>query len=230
MGYEMNFGKVFKDALVYPFMNINKFLIMLALNFGSFLIIPIFMASGYEFRIIESTIQGSNELPDFSKSGDLISQGFKIIAASIIYGIPSYIVMFALIISRNPDLSVNGVYSTIILAFIGFLVNIVFILSIVNMVAENRFGAVFDFKIVFQLIKNLGWGRYLSYLVVYSIIIEILGLIISMIFTHFMNMGSTFLIAFLVIMLHNAYVLMFGGRFSGLIYSNAAEGLEMEGR
>lgn len=221
----MTLGEVFKDALVYPFRNINKFLIMLALVLGSFLIIPIFMASGYKFRIIESTIQGSDELPDFSRSGDLISQGFKIIAATIIYGIPSYFVMFALILSRNPDLGVNGIYSTIILAVIGFVVNIVFILSIVNMVVENRFRAAFNFKRVFELIKNMGWGRYLSYLVGYSIIIEILGLIISALSYYLMNMESTFLIAyFSAIMLYNAYLLMLGGRFSGLVYSNAAIG------
>ncbi|MEG3225048.1 MAG: hypothetical protein BME94_05875 [Methanobacteriales archaeon Met13] len=222
----MNFSQVFTNSLRYPFTDIKKFFIMLALYLGSFLIIPGIMALGYSLRIIESTINGSNELPDFKGSGKLLDGGIKFIGAGIIYGIPSYIVIVASIISINPYLNMNGPYYMLILAIVSFVVSIVFTLALVNMVAEDRFSAVFDFKKVFGLIKNMGWGTYLSYLVVYAVIVEVFSLIVSLATLQLTNISATFLnfIGVLAISyLLNAYILMFGSRFKGIIYLKCLE-------
>ncbi|HMK53593.1 MAG TPA: DUF4013 domain-containing protein [Methanobacteriaceae archaeon] len=224
----MNFSQVFIDALRYPFTDINKFFIMIILSLGSFLIIPGIMALGYSLRIIECTITGSNELPDFKGTDKLLEAGIKFIAASIIYGIPTYIVIFSSVIYGirygNPDLNMGGPYYMLILAIISFLVSIVFTLALVNMVVENKFGAAFNFKKIFGLIKNLGWGTYLSYLVVYAIIVEILSFVVGLANPHLTNISAmSFMGVFAISFLFNAYLLMFGGRFKGIIYLKCLE-------
>lgn len=97
---------------MYPFTGAN-FVAVFLLLLGSVLIIPIFVARGYELRIKERTIQGSHELPDFSKFGNLIILGLKYLVAGTVYGIPIFIVMIAFIISKNPDLTVNGAFSSL---------------------------------------------------------------------------------------------------------------------
>jgi len=205
---------------------------MALLGFGSFLIIPLVMMYGYKWRIIESTIRGSYGLPNFrgaaDDSDDVLTQGFKSITASIIYEIlPLNILLFALMLSGNSDLNSN---SAIISAVIGFLINIVFVLSVVNMVDENRFRAVFDFKRVFGLIKNMGWVRYISFLIVYTVIIEVLWLVVTELINYVKDLGSVVgsLSIFIIFMLYSVYLLMFSGRFSGLVYSTAMEGQGIE--
>jgi len=203
-----------------------KFLIMALLGLGSFLIIPLVMMYGYKWRIIESTIRGSYGLPNFRGAGDsddILTQGFKSIAASIIYEIiPQNIVLLALMLSGNSDLNSN---SAIISVCIGFVINIVFVLSLVNMVDENRFGAVFDFKRVFGLIKKMGWVRYVPFLIVYTVIIEVLLLIATELIHYVKDLGSFIgsLSIFIIFMLYYAYLLMFSSRFSGLVYLTAME-------
>jgi hypothetical protein len=222
----MNISQVFKDVLSYPLTDIKKFLTVLLLSFGSFLIIPIFMVLGYSLRIIKSTILDFDELPDFDNSGELINDGLKYFAANLLYGIPSYVVLLVLFMSGRPEFSITGIYSTLILAMVTFVVSILFILALANMAYEDRFNAIFDFKKIFALINKIGWGKYLSYLVVYAVIVELLTLAISLTSPYLkLSMGSILGLAvyFLLYFLFNTYLLMFGGRFRGIIYRKGIE-------
>ena len=90
------------------------------------------------------------------------------------------------------------------------------------MAHQDRFAAAFDFKNIFKLIKTIGWKNYLVYLVIYTIVAQLLSLVISSAFNPinilgtnaFVRFGEFFLISILV----NTYVLAFGGRLRGLIY------------
>jgi hypothetical protein len=111
---------------------------------------------------------------------------------------------------------------SIILLIVGFIVNIAFFIGLANMAHQDRFAAAFDFKNIFKLIKTIGWKNYLVYLVIYTIIAQLLSLVISSAFNPinilgtnaFVRFGEFFLISILV----NTYVLAFGGRLRGLIY------------
>ena len=65
----MNLGDTVLDALKFPFSNVGRAAGLLLLFLGSILIIPIIMALGYIFRIIEHTINGSDELPPLVNGG-----------------------------------------------------------------------------------------------------------------------------------------------------------------
>lgn len=216
----MNFSQVFKDSISFPFTDIKKFLKAFLLYLGSFLIIPGLMALGYSLRVIQSTIVGSDELPDFDDSGKLISDGLNYVGARIIYGIPSYVIILLLIFSGTLNFATN-LLSLVILAIVGFIIDIVFLLALANMAFEDKFRAAFDFKKVFAMIKKIGWGTYLFYLIVYTIIVQVLTLVITFANPYLITMiGSIGGLALyiLIYLLFNTFMILFGGRFRGLIY------------
>ncbi|MDO5835210.1 MAG: DUF4013 domain-containing protein [Methanobacterium sp.] len=216
----MNFSQVFKDALIFPFTDFFKLLKVFILYLGFFLLIPGLMALGYSLRVIQSTIAGIDELPDFDNSGKLISDGLNYVGASIIYGIPSYVIIFILIFSGIQDFATNPL-AIIGLAIVGFIINVVFVLSLANMAFEDKFRAVFDFKKVFAMINRIGWGTYLSYLIVYTIIVEVLSLILTFANPYLIvTIGSIggFIAYILISFFFNTFLILFGGRFRGLIY------------
>ena len=81
----MNFADVFIDSLRYPFTDLKKLLIVLILVsitvfMGQFILITIpisIIVYGYMMRIIESTLEGSNEFPAFNDLKKLIIDGIK---------------------------------------------------------------------------------------------------------------------------------------------------------
>lgn len=221
----MNFSQIFKDAIVFPFTDIKNFLKVFLLYLGSFLIIPGLMALGYSLRVIQSTIVGVDEMPDFDNSGKLISDGLNYVGASIIYGIPSYVIILILIFSGIQDFATNLLF-ILVSAVVGFIINIVFMLALANMAFEDEFRAVFDFKKIFSLIKKIGWGTYLSFLVIYTLIVQFLSLIITFASPYLkLTTGSIsgILIYLSLVLLLNTYLILFGGRFRGLIYLKGIE-------
>ncbi len=222
----MKIGEILSDSLRYPFTDIKKFIILLILLLGSILIIPGIFAYGYIIKIIKSSFNGSNVLPDFKGSDDILEDGIKFIGASIIYGIPAFIITLVLILtSIHKFTTINLITNpsgSIILLIVGFIVNIAFFIGLANMAHQDRFAAAFDFKNIFKLIKTIGWKNYLVYLVIYTIIAQLLSLVISSAFnpinilgpSAFVRFGEFFLISILV----NTYILAFGSRLRGLIY------------
>lgn len=221
----MNFSDVFVDSLLYPFTDIKKLLILLLLHFGTFLLIPIIMANGYALRIIESTLKNENELPDFSNVGQLLEKGLEFIVVTLIYRIPIFIVTILIftqvsLITVSPTMLISNPLYMITLIAIGFLVNIFYVLGLANMVQEKRFKGAFPFKRILELIKKIGWVKYLAFLVVFTIILELISSIATFLLTPFtVNMGIYAPIGYFAIsFIFNTYLLAFGSRFKGLIY------------
>jgi len=223
----MDFSDVFKDSLRYPFSDLKRLIALLLLSIGGILLIPGLIAYGYILRIIKSTLKGEDSLPDFNHLGDLFIDGIKFLIVSMIYGIPALIFNFILYHQVNYDtLAIDWTNPfTITISFIiGFLVSIVFVIALANMAYEERFGAAFAFKRIFQLIKMIGWKKYLSYIVVYLIIANIItGIpLVILIFLIHPSLTITSFIGFSSVLTINtifsAYMLAFAGRFRGLIY------------
>ena len=221
----MNFSQVFKDSISFPFTDIKKFLKVFLFYLGCFLIIPGLIALGYSLRIIQSTIIGSDELPDFDEYGQLISDGLSYVGASIIYQIPIYAIVFLLFFSGNTNFATNFSV-TVLTVIVGFIIDIVFLLALANMAFEDNFRAVFDFKKIFAIIKKIGWGTYLFYLVVYTIIVQVLTAVITFANPYLTMMIGTIgglTLYILIYLLFNTFMILFGGRFRGLIYKKGIE-------
>ena len=224
----MNFGEVFVDSLRYPFTNMKRFISLFILFFASFLIIPALIAYGYMLRIIEYSLKGENKLPDFDHKVELLGEGINFLVVSLVYGIPSLLLAFILLkqFSLNAisvNLTVTNPIYMIISFILGFLISLFFTIGIVNMVYEKNIRAAFNFKRIFQIIKMIGWKKYVAYIAVYSLIINLIGLITLIIIVPAMFPaslgGSSYLGLFTLInVLLETYSRVFGSRFKGLIY------------
>ena len=93
----MEIGDIINDAVRYPSSDWSKVFILGVIFIASFLIIPIFLAFGYLFRIIKATFAGIDELPDFDDLGDMFIDGLKVFIVGVVYAIP--LIIISLIIS-----------------------------------------------------------------------------------------------------------------------------------
>lgn len=220
----MEFGEIFVDSLIYPLTDLKRLLILLVLFLGSFLIIPAIIGYGYVLRIIEHSLKSERGLPNFDNKWELFSQGIDFIVAGLIYGIPSFLVVFLLfhqlnINSISGNLIVSNPINMLIYILVNFFVTIVFVIALTNMVYENRLFAAFDFKRIFHLIRMIGWKKYLSYIVVYTLIVDLIG-ILSLIssYLNLSTVGSLFIVLTIVGYILSTYTFVFASRFKGLIF------------
>ncbi len=222
----MKITEVLNDALLYPFSNIKRLFILFILLSGTFLLIPFIFAYGYIIKIIKTTINGSDILPDFNESNVLIEDGFKYFLASIIFGIPTYIAYGVLYFQYKTNYITFNILNNpgflIILTIITFLVGIIFFIGLANLAYQNRFKATFEFKNIFKLINTIGWKNYLVILIIFTLFTQIGVIITSLLNNSSPVMPSNLFIRLLEVSvisaLFNAYILTFGSRLRGLIY------------
>lgn len=231
----MSFKEIASDSLLYPFSDWKRFLnlfilVFLSVVFSQYIIIPIIISlitGGYLIRIIENTLDGKKKLPEFSNMKKLLMDGLRYLIVSIIYGIP--IVLVFLILGFNSVL--NQTNYILMILVVGFLVDIIFLMGLANMVQEKAISGAFQFKKIFKLIKEVGWKKYLIYLLFYTLIIESISLIMSFFSSGFIflspfdismaleNLNSYSILGFLILQgITSTYILAFDGRLRGLIY------------
>jgi hypothetical protein len=115
----MDIGDVISDSLRYPTSNWSKVVILSVLFLFSFFIIPLFLALGYLFKVVKSSLAGAEELPDFEAWGEMMVDGLKLFLVYLIYTLPaliigifSFISMWSAIRSLSYMTQINGITST----------------------------------------------------------------------------------------------------------------------
>ncbi len=239
----MSFKEIAVDSLRYPFSDWKKLLILLimvsiTIFMGQFIliIIPIsIILNGYLIRIIESTLEGSDEFPAFTDLKKLIIDGIKFIIVSAIYSIPLLVASFISLgfLPSDPNSMLDA--SFLISLIVGFCVNIIFLMGLTNMVYEKTITGAFQFKRIINLINDVGWKKYLIFLLFFTLIVEgvdLITLVISSTVTFsfhslipsdismlWIDPNYFSFIAYLIFQgLISTYILIFGSRFRGLIY------------
>jgi hypothetical protein len=91
-GISMDIGNVISDSLRYPTSNWSKVVILGVLFLFSFFIIPLFLALGYLFRVVKSSLAGAEELPVFEAWVEMMVDGFKLFLVYLIYTLPALII------------------------------------------------------------------------------------------------------------------------------------------
>jgi len=219
----MNIVDNIVESLKYPLNDWTKILILTVIS-----IIPIvnFMSGGYSLRIIKSTLAGIEEVPDFDNLGELFIDGIKIIIVGIVYMIVPLIIYFVALLpimfTNDPTSLMSGL--TIFILIIDFILFIIFALvlypAIVNMALyDSEIGAAFRFSEVLDLIKAIGWGNYILWIIAIIIATAIVGIILGLVGFILMFI----LIGFLVIIAAGAYIAMFQARSIGLLFAEALE-------
>ncbi|UTB32251.1 MAG: DUF4013 domain-containing protein [Methanobacterium sp. ERen5] len=208
----MDIGNIVKNSLGYPLSNIKNFLILgviilfaelyaIILSFGikssifGLLIILTFLLvifrSGYNLRILNSSIGGYDVLPDFGNWMRMFKDGVKIFIVMIIFMIPLVILMvvsiFILTMVLISSGASNGVVGRIMLmamlAIVGIYLIIVYpliLMALANMAKnENNISYALKLGEIRTKISDIGLGNYLGWYIVTGIIYVIL-LIIGM--------------------------------------------------
>ncbi|MFW6384437.1 MAG: DUF4013 domain-containing protein [Halodesulfurarchaeum sp.] len=78
-----------EDGLSYPMRNepIGRLIIGGVLGFLSFLILPLFALQGYLYKVLEGTIAGEDDPPEFTEWGELLAKGIGVTVIGFVYSV-----------------------------------------------------------------------------------------------------------------------------------------------
>jgi hypothetical protein len=230
----MDIGEIVSDSVKFPSSNWKNVIILGILFILSIVIIPGFLAMGYVFRIVKSSIAGSDELPDFEEWGEMFVDGLKVFVVGLAYFIIPFIVIFigiwasisAMIVQStgtisNPTAFLGLMGGTMILGMILALIfGLIAMIAIANMALyDSELGAAFRFGEILERISMIGWGSYILWYIVIFIVIGFVASIISGILSIIPILGT--IIAFLIVY---PYYYMLIARSLALIFASSEEG------
>ncbi len=226
----MNLSEILSESFKYPLSNLKRMLILGILLALNILIIPAILSMGYYIRIIESSFQGSNELPPFNEWGKMFTDGLKYIVVLLIYlGIPAFIAFMVLIIliyifaAQITDFYVFLALNYSIFILIMIVPYFISFMGIARMVKENSVKSALELDPVTNVISQFGTGRYITAMVFISLLSFILILIsvISQLVTT--NLIIIYGISITMALFINSYLWGFQGRLISNIYQEGSK-------
>lgn len=141
---------------------------------------------GYTLKVF----RGEKPAPEVTGWGTLIIDGIKYFIVSIIYAIPSIIVLFATIGAGiiayvlNPAaiLSIAGgvLVGMIIFLLVAIITSLFATIGIIRFARTGSMGEAFNFGGILETIGKIGWGSYILALIVIIIVQVVIALIISL--------------------------------------------------
>jgi Protein of unknown function (DUF4013) len=200
-GIVMDIGDVISDSLRYPSSDWIKVLILGVLFIISFLIIPLFLAIGYMFRVIKASLAGVEELPSFDEWGEMFVDGIRMFLVYLIYSLPAIIIGVLSIISLlssirsltyitqisgntiTPEMVVSlfggtALAGLVVAGIYALIIYPIIAVAIGNMAYYNgEFRAAFRFGELFSTISSIGWVD----LIIWYIVMIIIGIAIGFI-------------------------------------------------
>ena len=220
------------DSLQYPLKDWVKIVVL-----GIILIVPIvnFIGLGYYLRIIRSTLTGSDVLPDFEYVGELFIDGIKILIVSIIYGVvPLIFYTLSVIFARSetvisstttssafssylPALTGISLVFLVIAVIFAIIISIYAYIGIANMVYNNNeISAALRYREILDRIEAIGWGNYIIWWIMLTLIITVAGFIIDIVG----GILLFFVLGFLVFLLGYSYLVIFQARSIALTFAS----------
>lgn len=236
---------IYKDALEYSAKDWKTLVILGVMCFFSFLLLPIFLITGYNYRVIENAvhgiINGRDPLPGFEDLIDMFVDGIKVVIVQIAYLLVPCIVfiIFALIASQLADFAsvaimVIGCLITFVLVVVACLMNQ---MGICHMAYnEGAFTKAFAISEIKKVVDDIGWFECIAtYLGLIIITVVISAVVTSIIYAIFMVFGISGAVLgadpsgiFILGLLFNSaitmfivgpYLSIFNSRSIGLLYT-----------
>jgi hypothetical protein len=234
----MDIGDVISDSMRYPSSNWTKVIILGVLFLISFLIVPLFLALGYLFRVIKASLAGSEELPEFEEWGEMLIDGIKIFLVNIIYTLPALIISIFLFVtlwssiwsmsylsqisgSASPDIFYSIFGGTFLL---GIIVAGIYMLVIYPIIAvalgnmayyDGEFGSAFRLSEIIAIISDIGWVD----LIIWYVVVLIVAMVITFIggIIGIIPILGWIILIFIVY----PYIYLFYGRSIAWLYASA---------
>lgn len=178
-----------EDGLSYPMKGdswIGRIVIGGVITFLAFLVFPAFIATGYFVRVLEATIEGEAEPPEWTDWGGLLVDGLKATVVGIAYSIVPTVVILgggAMFLglgaaageSGGGVLAGIGLMSVLLLIPLFFIIYLVVPAALCNMAAEDSLGAAFDLDVLTDVVLT---GDYIV-AVLMPIVIGVLVNVVS---------------------------------------------------
>jgi hypothetical protein len=201
----MDIGDVISDSLRYPTSDWSKLVIVGVLFLISFLIIPLFLVSGYMFRVIKASLAGVEELPVFEEWVEMLLDGIKLFLVYIIYSLPAIIIAIISFLSLWSSLTsltyitqANGTTVTpdmffalfggtaliglIIAGLYTLVIYPIMAVAIGNMAYYNgEFSTAFRFNEILSIISQIGWVDLIIWYIVLIMVGIVIGFLVSII-------------------------------------------------
>jgi hypothetical protein len=208
------------------FSDFGRLVILIVLD-----LIPIvnLIVTGYASRVLKES-PGADSPPKLENYGDMFIDGLKIAVASIIYMIIPLLLIaagvgsfFATMVMEGGTNLMPGQFKPaytglltgtgIALALVGVVVAFVMLIllaaGIAHMIKTGKFGKAFAFGEILSVIRRIGWGKYIAWLVLIVIIAAIVGAVA----------GGIPVVGWLIAAIIGPAVTVFYFRSLGLLYS-----------
>lgn len=191
--------------------------------------------SGYIYDVVKYAIDGRYELPDFGNVLVTFKNGLRTLVVGIAYSIvPALIFLLGLMLMVNEAsgeaVNMFGLillFASLIVAIVVYLIEVI---AISHMVENDSLKSAFQFREIFDIISNMGWGRFIGALIFIFIVIAIIAMFFGMIFGAISTgigilFGSAFVLAIVSLILNNLllspYISIALGRMFGSVYKEA---------
>lgn len=236
---------IYKDSLEYSAKDWKTLVILGVICLFSFLLLPAFLITGYNYRVINTAvhgiINGRDPLPDFEDLIEMFVDGVKVVIVQIAYMIVPIIVflLFAIVAGQ-----LTGILSSALM-IIGCLIT--FALFVVACLMEQMglchmaynegaFSKAFAVKEIKEVIDEIGWfnciATYLGLIIITLVIALVVTAIVYGIFTVFGISGAVlgvdpsgiFILGALInsavtMFIVGPYLSIFNSRSIGLLYT-----------
>jgi len=199
------------------FADLGRLVILIVLNF-----IPIvnLIVAGYAWRVIRES-PSSKDPPPLERYGEMWVNGLKVAGASFIYMIIPIIIIVSGVYFEIARMGVRrafffiltatGIITILVGVVLVFLLAIILAMGIVHMIKYNSFGKAFAFGEIFAIIKKIGWGKYIAWLIVVFVLAIVVG-----------GISGIPMIGWLISLVIHPIFTVFAARSAALIYCDGA--------
>ena len=231
---------IYKDAFEYSAQDWKTLLILGVICLFSVLLLPIFLITGYNYRVINNAvhgvINGRDPLPKFDEIVNMFVDGIKVAIVQIAYVIVPAIIFLIFMFGA----SYAGDVAAVALMIIGCLITLVVgvVACLMNQMAlchmaynDGELSKAFALKEIKGVIDDIGWFNciltYLGLIIITVVISSVVTAIVGSIFT-VLGMSGFLIDATLLGMLLNVvvsmfiigpYLSIFNARSIGLLYT-----------
>lgn len=236
---------IYKDALEYSAKDWKTLVILGVICLFSFLLLPVFLVTGYNYRVINTAvhgvINGRDPLPGFDDLIGMFVDGVKVVIIQIAYLLVPFIVfiIFAVIAGQlsgiaSSALMIIGCIITFALMVVACLMDQ---MGICHMAFnDGSFSKAFAISELKEVIDEIGWfnciATYLGLIIITVVIASVVTAIIYGIFTVFgisgailgANPSGIFLLGMVInslvtMFIVGPYLSIFNARSIGLLYT-----------
>ncbi|MBE6505048.1 MAG: DUF4013 domain-containing protein [Methanobrevibacter millerae] len=187
---------IYKDSFEYAAKDWKTLIVLGVFCLLSFLLIPIFLITGYIYRVVDNAvhgvINGRDPLPEFNDIVDMFIDGVKVVIVQIVYLIVPIIIflIFAAIASslNNAIGAVIMMLGCLISIIVGIICCLMTQMGICHMAYnDGAFSKAFEIREIKEVIDEIGWFNciitYLGLIIITVSIASVVTIIIGLIFT-----------------------------------------------